>query len=224
MALGAASAPSAAEDQPFSLSLFGSYTTTSKVFFRPKDPDEFLRSQFFSLDGIFSAGLDLRSTFPPGNLQIGLSAEILSRSNTSHVPFASLSVPVVDGVTAIPVEATGYFFIPVGTEAFRVYMGGGTGIYFGSRRYEYGGTRAEAVERSAGFGIHIVSGVEWFVTPLISMRTGIKFRDVQFETVNRFLRPATIYQGTIIPLPADPIASRINIDGMHLSVGLAYHW
>ncbi len=224
MAIGALSAPIAAQERPTSLSLFGSYTTSSKVFYRTADPDEFLRSQFFPLDDILSAGIDVRRTLPSGNLQLGLSVEIISRSTSSSVPYGSLSVPVLDGVTAVPVEATGYFFIPVGTDEIRIFMGGGVGAYFGQRRYEYGGTSAETTDRSLGFGIHVLSGMEWYTSPAISLRGELKFRDVQFETVNRFQQTSTTVKGTIIPLPAETMHSRVNIDGMHLAVGLAWHF
>ena len=224
MALGAFTAPSAAQERPTSLSLFGSYTTSSKVFYRTADPDEFLRSQFFPLEDILSAGIDLRRTLPPGNLQLGLSAELISRSTESAVPYGTLSVPVTDGLTAVPVEGTGYFFIPVGNEEIRVFMGGGVGLYFGERRYTYAGTSAEVADRTTGFGIHVLSGMEWYCSPVLSVRGQLKFRDVQFETVNRFARSSATYQGTAVPLPAEPLRSRVNIDGMHLAVGLAVHF
>lgn len=224
MATGAATAPVAGQDRPFSLALSGSFTTASKVFTRPADPDEFLRSQFFPLDGIFSAGIDLRRALPPGNLQLGLGVEYLTRSTTTSVPYGSVSLPVTDGFAAIPVELTGYFYIPIGTDVLRVFMGGGTGLYFGRRRYEYGGTPAETTERRTGFGIHVLTGAEWFIGGAFSLRSEVKFRDVQFETVNQFLRPSTFYQGTTIPLPSAPIPSRINIDGIVLSFGIACHF
>jgi hypothetical protein len=206
-----------------SLALTGSYTTSSKTFYRPNDADELLRSQFFPLDHIAGIGVDLRRTLPGGSIQIGLAAEVIARRSTTEVPYGSLAVPVEDGFTALPVELTGYFFIPIGTAELRVYMGGGGGLYFGQRHYAYGGIPAETTERSPGAGIHVLAGTDWRLSERLSLRGEIKFRDVQFETVNRFRRATAIYGGTVLALPVEPLDSRINIDGMHLSAGLALH-
>jgi hypothetical protein len=224
MVFGALTAPGTAQDRPYSVSLTGSYTTSSKIFYRPADPDEFLRGQFFPLDNIAGIGIDLRRTFPPGTIQIGLSAEILQRRTTSEIPVGGVQVPAEDGFIAIPVELTGYFFIPVGTEEFRVFMGGGAGLYLGQRRYALGGIPAETTERGAGGGIHVTSGVEWRCSGALSVRGEIKFRDVQFETTNRFQPSTVVYSGTTVTLPGEPFASRINIDGMRLSAGIAVHF
>src|SRR5512147_1984988 len=127
MVLGAATATSTAQDRLLSVSFTGSYTTSSKIFYRPDDADEFRRSQYFPLDDIGGIGIDIRRTFPPGTIQAGLSAEFLARSTSTEIPYGSAAVPAEDGFLAVPVELTGYFFIPVGTEEFRVYMGGGAG-------------------------------------------------------------------------------------------------
>ena len=211
------------QERQYSIMLFGGLTTSSKLFHHPNDPDELLRSQFFPFENIFSAGIDARRNFEDLGVQIGLNVEYISKNTTSSIPAPAGTVQVTDGLIAFPVELTGYFYIPVGSDRFHVYMGGGTGAYIGSRTYEYAGAVAQTVERTAGFGIHILSGVEYDLTPEVSLRSEIKFRDVQFETVNRFTQFAAFDQGSTLTLDQDPLPSRINIDGMHLSLGIAFH-
>jgi opacity protein-like surface antigen len=133
-------------------------------------------------------------------------------------------IPVRDGYYTIPIECSGYFPIPIGTPELQVYMGAGLGMYFGSRFYEYGGASTEIVQRKIGYGIHILSGVEIAVSPALSLRTEIKFRDIQFETVNRFTSFSSLFNGNPIPLDQDALSSRISIDGMTLNLGIAYHF
>ena len=57
-------------------------------------------------------------------------------------------------------------------------------------------------------------------TAMISLRSVIKFRDVQFESVNRFTKFTTTYNGSSIALTQEPLSSRINIDGMVATLGI----
>jgi outer membrane protein W len=216
--------PVLAEEPEYSISFFGSLSTSSKLFHHPNDPDEIVRGQFLPLNTIFSGGIDIRRSFESMNLLVGLNVEFISKTTTTSLPVSSQNIPVVDGFFVMPVELSGYFFIPVGNENISLYMGGGAGAYFGERKYEYAGVEAKTVDRKTSYGIHILSGVEYNVSPLFAIRTEVKFRDVQFETVKRFAIPTATYGGTAVTLNQNPFPSRINIDGMHLSVGVAYRF
>lgn len=222
--LAAIAIPSLAQDNPYRISISGSITTSSKVFYRYDDPDEFLRGRFFPIDNIFSFGADLRRSFEPIGLEVGVAIEYISKSERFGVPENGQTVPVFDGFVAIPIELSGYFFIPIGSEKLKFYMGGGGGIYPGERRYSYAGVQAPAVGRSVGIGIHILSGAEYTLSHSFSLRSELKFRDVQFETVNKFSQYSAVTSSGVIGLPQDPLLSRVNIDGMNLSLGIAYRF
>jgi opacity protein-like surface antigen len=224
LALGAFAAPGAAQDRPMSIALTGSYTTSSKIFFHPNEPDVFLAGQYSPIDHVAGLGIDVRRAFAPGTIALGLSAEYIDRKASSSVPVNGVEVPVEDGFRAFPVELTGYCILPVGTAWLQVYMGGGGGLYFGERRYVYAGVPSRVDERSATAGIHVLGGLDWKLTELLSLRTEVRFRDVQLSTVNRFAAASATVPGGTVPLPQDPLVSRVNIDGMSLSAGLAYHW
>ncbi len=220
--LGAAGA--SAQDYPNQLALYGTFTTSSKLFGHPNDPDETLRSEFLPLNDIFSAGIDYRRSIQSIHLELGIGVEVLSKSARLSGGDSATVVPAEDGFTAIPIELSGYFQIPIGTERLHFYMGGGIGVYFGTRHYSEAGIDALTVERNSGFGIHILSGIDVSLSQRLSIRSEVKFRDIQFQTVNRFTESAVTYNGTNVALDQQPLESRIAIDGMTLNAGLVFHF
>ncbi len=218
------STASVGQERPYSIELFGAFTTSSKLFPHPNDADELNRSFFLSLDNIFHGGVELRRSIATLAAYVGIGVEYIQKTDVIDVPLLSGSIPVRDGYHVIPVELTGYFVLPIGNETIHVYMGGGIGMYMGSRVYEYPTARAQSIDSKAGFGIHVLSGMEYSLTPGFSLRSEIRFRDVQFEAVNQFTQPQTIYNGTIVSLDQAPFSSRLNIDGMTMRLGLAYHF
>ena len=213
-------------EHPTSVSVFGTFTTSSKLFRNPDAADELLRDEFLPIDGIVSAGIDVRRMIEPLRLEFGLSVEYLARQDASTLvpPGSSKPVPVADGYRVVPVELSAWFPIPIGNESFRVMMGGGGGMYIGTRRYEVAGAEAATVDRTIGYGIHIASSLEISITPLVLVRTDVKFRDIQFQTVNAFTSGSTLFEGRAVTLDTTPFSSRVNIDGMTLDVGLAFRF
>jgi hypothetical protein len=210
----------------YSLSLLGTVTTSSKLFRNARADDELLRSSFLPVNGVFSAGMELRRVIERDRLELGLSIEYISASEDFSLSSDATTdaVPARDGYSVVPVELTAYLQIPIGTAGLHVYMGGGGGLYFGGRRYEYASAPAVIVDRKLGYGIHVLGGVEVALSPTLSVRSEVKFRDIQFDTVNRFTSFSTPLNGRPIPLDDQPLYSRIDIDGMTVSVAVAYHF
>jgi hypothetical protein len=212
-----------AQEHSFQIALHGTLTTSAKFFSNSNDADENVRSQFLPMNNILSFGVEVRNSIEAYNVQIGLSIEYLSKTESYTVPLSSnISVPAVDGFTAVPIELSGYFFIPVGSENLRLYMGSGGGIYLGSSKFEYANASKAMIDRKTGYGIHVLSGVQIKVTPMFSFRSEIKFRNIQFETINKFTRPYVTYNGTTIMLDQSPTVSRVAADGMALNIGIVY--
>jgi hypothetical protein len=219
----AAATGSYAQEHPYTISLFGSFTTSSKLFHHPDAADELTRSQFMPLGDIFAGGIDARRSIENLRIEVGLSIEYIEKTSVFGLPAsASDNIPVRDGFTAVPVELTGYFMIPVGGEEIELYMGGGAGVYFGTRHYQIAGAEAKTVGHRTGYGIHVLSGIRYRMQSRLFLRSEVKFRDVQFETVNQFDQPATSYLGIVVPLDQQPMVSRINIDGLALSLGIVF--
>jgi hypothetical protein len=213
------SAEVSAQDNLYCVSIFGSLTTSSKLFPHPQDSDELRRGQFLPLDNIFSGGIDIRRSFPEIRIQAGFSIEYLTRSYESSVG----TISTRDGYTAIPIELTGYFHIPVGTPTLLFYMGGGIGLYIGSRNYEYAGVSAPTINRTAGAGIHVLSGLEYDFFSRLALRSEVKFRDIQFETTNQFRTDTAFFGNQVLPIDQTPFTSRVHIDGIMLAFGIVFH-
>jgi opacity protein-like surface antigen len=99
-------------------------------------------------------------------------------------------------------------------------MGGGGGAYFGRRIYRIGGVEASSIGRGVGFGIHVMSGVSYRFTDMISVVAEMKFRDLQFTSVNQFSSSTIRYGSTTVPVSTQPFESRVHTDGIVFQVGI----
>jgi opacity protein-like surface antigen len=216
---------SLAQEPLYSVSFFGTYITSSKLYFDPNNPDDILRAQNLPIEHIWGMGFDLRRAFEESDIQIGLSVERLAKTEIVYEPIGTSTViPVYDGYLVFPVELTGYFIIPFSNETIQMYMGGGGGAYFGVRHIEEGGVSARVVNKSTGFGVHVLSGLQYNFASAMAIRCEVKFRDAQFKSTNQFNSGAGFINSEAISLSTQPFDSRISIDGMILSVGLAYRF
>ncbi|MBI3189901.1 MAG: hypothetical protein HYZ33_04570 [Ignavibacteriales bacterium] len=206
----------------YTVSINSSITTSSRLYYNPFDPDELLRNQSLLLSGVWGFGVDIRRGFENSNIQVGISAEYLWSQEEIVIPANPNNVITEDGFVAVPVEFSGYFSIPFSSESFRMYMGGGVGVYFGERQYTYAGIPSKVTERNPGIGIHVLSGFEFGLFPNVALRTELKFRDVQFDSTNVF-PPQSITGSTIHP-DEPPFASRMSIDGILFNLGLVYQF
>ena len=214
-----------AEERLFSIGLKGNFTTGSQLFPTPNSTDPFQRSQFFSIEDFFGTSVELKYFFPESNLAIGLSADYIRTTASQSLRISSTqSIPVDDGYRVIPVELTGYFQIPVSGPTFGVYMGGGGGVYFGRRIYRIGGVEAPAIDEGHGFGIHVLGGLSYQFTEWFALNAEMKFRDLQFESTNRFSSSQIIYNGTIIRVSDAPFASRVHTDGIVFQIGTVFRF
>jgi hypothetical protein len=210
-----------AEDKFFSVAFKGNLTTNSQLFPNPNSPDELQRAQFFSLKDIWGIGIEVRYRFPETDLALAISADYLRTTQGSSIRLSgNRRIPVEDGYRVVPVELTGYFLIPISGESFGVYMGGGGGAYFGRRIYRIGDVEAPSVDQGVGFGIHVLSGVSYRFSGMISVVAEMKFRDLQFSSVNQFSAPTIQYGSTVVPVSTEPFESRVHTDGIVFQVGV----
>ncbi len=214
-----------AQEPLYELGLYGTFTTSSKLFHHPNDPNELLRDEYLPIDGIFSGGIDVRRMIEPIHLQLGLGIEYI-RKVTSEDNVAGNGAVVTDrnGYEVIPIEASAYFYIPIGTKDLKFYMGGGGGMYLGRRIYWIGNAEAATVSTQPGFGIHVLSGVDYMFSSRWSVRGELKFRNVQFRSTNQFSSSTTYSNGSLVTLDQQPQDSRINVDGMVINAGIAFHF
>jgi hypothetical protein len=210
----AASDFSPAQHKRFSVSVKGSLTTGSQLFPNPNSPDEFQRAQFSSIKDIFGFGFEFRYRFPETDLALALSADYLRKVELTDIQVGGRVIPNEDGYRVIPVELTGYFMIPISGERVGVYMGGGVGAYVGRRIWRRANVEAATLDAGNGFGIHILSGVSYRFNDVFSLSAELKFRDLQFDSVNQFPNEQVLFGTTLVSLPRGPQTSRVHTDGM----------
>jgi hypothetical protein len=215
-----AAAPLRAGEGPFSIILKGNLTTSSLIYVTPDAVDPVAQGNTFDLTGTFGYGAEIRYRIPETSLALGFSADFI-RTRGSGLLNGTM-IPTQDGYTAIPVEVTGYFIIPLSTESFGVYMGGGAGVYFGNRTYSLAGVEAAPVQNTPGFAIHVLGGISYRFLNSFQGIFEMKFRDLQFESVDAFNTRVIRYQDTVINVSTDPFKSRVETDGIIFQIGIAY--
>jgi opacity protein-like surface antigen len=204
----------------WSLIVKGNYTSGSRIQPNPYAPDPIQRGQQYDFDDTFGASLELRFRIPESSIALGLSADYITGGSERSLPTSGRrAIPVTDGYTLVPVEATAYFLIPVTTGALGVFMGGGAGVYFGERSYTIAGVEAPLLESTPGFGIHVLGGVSYQVTDVLGLVLEMKFRDAHFEAVNQFAVSRITFAGTVVNVSPNPFESRVRSDGMTIQLG-----
>jgi hypothetical protein len=212
--------PLRAGDGPFTLILKGNLTTSSLIYVTPDAADPVQQGNTFNLTGTFGYGAEIRFRFPETNLALGISTDYIRSSGSSTLN--GTSIPTQDGYTAIPVEMTGYFIIPLSGEYFGVYMGGGAGVYFGNRTYSIAGIEAASVNNTPGFAIHVLGGISYRFWGSFQGTFEMKFRDLQFQSEDAFTTRVIRYRDTIINVSTQPFNSRVETDGIVLQIGIAF--
>lgn len=188
----------------FDVLAFGSYTTTAKFFPFPDSPNESSRGSYETIDDIFGAGVSVEYHVGGQNVALGISAEYIRKNPpTGHLAGG-------EGFQFIPVELTAYLQIPLQSERIRLFMGGGGGVYRGARVFSGPNGIGEAGSSATAYGIHVVGGMDYFITDRLFLRGEMKFRDPEFNTEDRSDRYPAMH-------------ARINIDGITfvLAAGIA---
>lgn len=211
-----------AQEGSISVSLKGNLTTSSRLFTDPNSADPFERSQYLALEDFFGYGIELRYQIPESNIALGLSADYIRAKDQQSMTIVSTVVPIEDGYRVVPVELTGYFLIPLSGPTFGVYMGGGIGAYFGDRLYRVGDTEAPTTSARHGYGIHVLGGMSYRFNTWFSLDAEMKFRDLQFQTTNRFASSTVTYRGVIIPV--SQLDASVHTDGVIFQLGTVFNF
>ena len=216
------------KERPFFLIIKGNVTTSSQVIPNPALVDPILQAQpdagRFTLDSYYGYGLELRYRIPETHVAIGLSSDYMQANvDRPFLPVNGNAIPAHDAFTMVPVELTGYFIIPASTRVFGIFMGGGGGVYFGQHTFSVGNTAADAVSIKPGFGIHVLGGVSFRFNDFFALMAEMKFRDLQFESVNAFSSKRVSYNGVLITIP-QKLDDNVHADGMVFQLGAAFNF
>lgn len=208
----------------FSVLVYGTYVSSAELFDNIKSPEPFFRDISVEMGGGYGYGGEI--TFNPQIYDLGImfyvSSEFLKVKDDELVASKVIDDTIIvrgrftEEYTLIPIEAGLKWSLPVSTDKFRIFIGGGAGIYFGERTRTVLGVSTEKVSSTPGFSLNVLSGVEYYFGRNLSVDFQFKFREGSFEVESRFPSPVPIFDRTI--------NSRIIVDGVRLSAGLKYNF
>lgn len=208
----------------FSVSVYGEYVSSAELFDNINSPDVFLRDLSVEMTGGYGYGGEI--TYSPNIYNLGvsfyLSSEYLKVKDDGLMATDVLNDTTIirgrftEEFSVVPVEAGLKWTLPFGGDFFRFYIGGGAGMYFGSRTRTIAGVSSVPVNSTPGFSLNILTGAEYYFGRNLSLDFAFKFRDGSFETEDKFMSP--------VPVFGTELHSRINVDGVRLSVGIRYNF
>ncbi len=212
------------------LKVYGMYVSSAELQNNLGASVSFLRDASIELKGGYGYGAEL--TYNPNinnfdvifyisseNLRVKDNELLLRFENDS----ATSSVRFTEEYNMTPFEAGIKWNLPVSTERFKIYIGGGGGVYLGNRTRTIGPYKSSAISRKAGFSMNVLAGIEYFVQRNLSLDFEFKFREATFDTKDKFdVDYITI--GENIYSMDNPLYSRLLVDGTKLSVGIKYHF
>ena len=218
------------ESGKFTIYIYGTYVSSAELQNDISSHIAFLRDASVELSGGYGAGGEI--SFNPGFANLGLSFylsseylkvnddELLMRldQDSSYINYR-----VGEEYTLIPLEAGLKWRLPVSTERFKIYIGGGGGVYFGDRTRTIAGLQSYTVSKKAGYSMNILAGLEYFVARNLSVDFEFKFREASFDNESRFNSDFVTVNGNNYPIE-NPINSRFIVDGTRISAGLKYHF
>ncbi len=193
---------------------------SSRIFTAPLSPDPAERALTTDFDASYGASLLYRRTvfstiFVEANFEY-------SQSETSWEN--SLGAPYSDGYRVLLLEGTAAFYLPIQSKSFSAYVGGGIGFYTGDRVFTLAGASTRKIGSSIAFGIHVLVGVKYLLTPRLGIRADMRFRDPRIPVETVFNQDSVTWNDVVYPLPSEPTEAYINLDGNVYAVGLSWHF
>ncbi len=204
------------------------YVSSASIQLNAFSSDPILRSMTEDLSGGYGYGISIRKTFFREDLSFGFSTEYLriidqSLTETFESPTFRVKARVKEDIWMLPVEFSGYFNLPKFTENLKIYLGGGVGMYFGDRKRTLLNLESKTIYRQASFSFLVLSGMEYNFTKKISGVFEMKFREGEFQVKSQFPFSAVNINGEIFPIQKN-LNSKIFVDGLKLSLGVAYNF
>jgi hypothetical protein len=161
-------------------------------------------------------------------MYLGISTEYIKISDDQIVDvvendFDFQRVRITETIEMIPVELSVYFNIPKFTNDLNIYLGGGAGIYFGTRTRNMANLEAKTVSKDPKFSLNVLFGAEYILDKHFTMNLEMKVRDGYFKSHNRFPVGYVIIDNQPYYFPQD-LESKIYVDGLKVSFGIGYYF
>ena len=206
----------------FSLYLSGTYVSSAEVQNELNSSDPIERNALTEINGGFGFGVQLDSKPSFFNLDIiyymATDYLKLDQSNIDYQYFNGINIinyQARDKFTLIPVELGIKWLLPVGTDNFKIYIGGGAGFYFGSHERIVGNLTSETTKMKPGFSMNVLAGLDYYLAPNLAANLELKFRDAAFDIDSK-------YNGTTSL--QNPFSIRLIVDGVRVATGIKYNF
>lgn len=212
----------AANDRNFSLSLKGSFTTSTRFLYNIDRPSMYGEQRIISSN--LGYGADIRWNILWDRFFLGLSVEKISALEMVTINYlqSDMPIPFEEGFELTAMELSGYYVVPISSEQIKFYLGGGFGIYDGDRRFSIAAIKAATVSSSSYIGIQVMTGIDYQLFARMGVRFEIKFRDPHFDVTTKFDQMTTDYHGRIVQLPQGEYVTKINLFGVNYAGGLVF--
>jgi len=217
-------------EKRFSIALYGTYTSSSQLLENPKSTNPFEKEAATELNSGYGYGAELNYTPPvfESGLLLYLSAEYLKVNTNDLILRLSdgvnkTTLKIKEKFTMIPVELGIKWLLPVSTENFKIYIGGGGGLYFGDRTRTMKDLESTNIEKTPGFSLNILSGLEYYIARNISAGMELKFREASFDVESKYNTNFINVNGIQYSI-TNPFYTRFNVDGVRISAGFKYQF
>lgn len=210
----------------FSVRASGTYISSAELQNNINSDNPIERDAAIELDGGFGYALEL--TFDPrfGSSEIifFVSSEYFEHEQTDlylkYIEDTTLySVRFDEKFYFIPLEAGIKWDLPVSGQKLKIFIGGGAGIYFGDRKRTVRGVESSTNNVKQGYGLNVLSGIEYYIARNLSAAFEFKFREAYFEAESEFKNKSNPFFGM-----SNPLFSRIVVNGTTMSLGLKYNF
>jgi hypothetical protein len=209
-----------AQDRPNAVALQWNVVASSRIFTSPLSRDPVLRNTTTDIGVSYGWNISYaRDLTAASSLQLSLEYNPGAMESTDHY-----RTQFEDGYRLYAGEALGVFRLPVSGETFVLFIGGGGGLYWGTRTFSIAGIASRSVSTRTSFGIVTTFGMEYHVFPALSLKGELRFRDPQVTTENVFDQPSVVSNGVSYPLETTPFSSRINGNGNIYALGVVFRW
>ncbi|MFI5144473.1 MAG: hypothetical protein ACHQJ4_02650 [Ignavibacteria bacterium] len=204
----------------FTIYAFSTYVSSATVQNNLDSPDPIERAGLTDISGGFGFGteFDFKPIILNLDLVYYLSVEYL------HLDQSGIQYEYSDGIniydytardkfTIVPLELGIKWPLPVGTDNFKIYIGGGGGIYVGTHTRYVDNISSQTYKMTPGFSLNVMTGVDYYVGKNLAASIELKFRDAAFDTYSKY--------NYITTLP-NPFTTRLIADGVRVTAGIKY--
>lgn len=214
-------------DKRFSVSIYCDYVSSAQLQPKPNSTDPIERDATINLNGTYGFGGEISYQPPLYHLDLifYLSTEYmkLSQNNFGLTLNDSTDIGVDEQFTVIPIEFGLKWHLPFGSDNWKIYIGGGGGIYFGKETRSISNLQSSQISSKPDFSLNILTGFDYFFERNLSANFELKFREAAFDSKSSFPAGTIIVSGNQYQLE-NPFYTKFIADGVRISLGLKYYF